>query len=772
MKTRTTTTVSLTDKRQTPWQNLRQLLLCLLILLPGILTAQTIENPTFKARNGSIRNITRIERTPECTKVYIHAIFRPHWWIKEDGENYLEDTATGIRYKQTGAEGIELKKETYLPDSGEMDFVLLFEPLPQETRKIHFIDPNGREGNTFDISLVADASEPRSLLEPVEGNWFSEDAQSRWTYGIYDSIVILNNRLYTPVECRKKGKRILMTASDRKDGSTVTLKLTARKDGSCLIALNDGEEQRYVRTRKEPAIPDADNGYGTDFFRRDSVYLQGYLKGYDPRLGFDSGILYLSNEITRKDYPTVVPINPDGSFECKFILSYPVCQNLTLNNQWIPFYAEPGDTVTMYLDWEDIMARSRARDNKYPLIHTAYMGKTAALSYLAVTLNDLIDYPYEKLNKAQKTLTPAQFQKQLEPYTARWQQQADSLCRLYATSQKAVSLIRNHTAIKAGEIYFDYQMPRSYYARQDTANQVLQVQPDASYYDFLKQMPLDEMSALACSRISVFINRFEYMDPLEAANNAYKSLAGEEDFKKLPDNEKLIRIYAKKYEIQDSIIQALCNEHSPLLWQIARVRDLRAIVAQQTSRKDAECLIGKTQAIITHPYMQTAVKDMIDELHPAGRTASYQLPAGKATDIFRRIIAPHAGKVLFIDFWGIYCGPCRGGIQATADLRRQYRNHPDFQFVYITSEKESPGKAYTDYVEKNLKGEACYRLTDTEYKYMRQLFQFNGIPHYVIVEKDGSISTEDVGTHNLKEFLQKRFGSVPETQSTDGHSTQ
>lgn len=170
MKTRTATTVSLTDKRQTPWQNLRQLLLCLLILLPGILTAQTIENPTFKARNGSIRNITRIERTPECTKVYIHAIFRPHWWIKEDGENYLEDTATGIRYKQTGAEGIELKKETYLPDSGELDFVLLFEPLPQETRKIHFIDPNGREGNTFDISLVADASEPRSLLEPVEGN--------------------------------------------------------------------------------------------------------------------------------------------------------------------------------------------------------------------------------------------------------------------------------------------------------------------------------------------------------------------------------------------------------------------------------------------------------------------------------------------------------------------------------------------------------------------------------------------------------------------------
>ena len=68
-----------------------------------------------------------------------------------------------------------------------------------------------------------------------------------------------------------------------------------------------------------------------------------------------------------------------------------------------------------------------------------------------------------------------------------------------------------------------------------------------------------------------------------------------------------------------------------------------------------------------------------------------------------------------------------------------------------------PGRHTTDYVEKHLKGEACYRLSDTEYKYMRQLFQFNGIPHYVVVEKDGSISTEKVSAHNLADFLKRRF---------------
>ncbi len=124
---------------------MKALLSCLLLLFSGLLTAQTIENPTFKARNGSIRNITRIERTPECTKVHIHAIFRPKWWIMESGDSYLEDAATGKRYAQTGAEGIELKKETYMPDSGTMDFVLLFEPLPADVRAIHLIAPTVRK---------------------------------------------------------------------------------------------------------------------------------------------------------------------------------------------------------------------------------------------------------------------------------------------------------------------------------------------------------------------------------------------------------------------------------------------------------------------------------------------------------------------------------------------------------------------------------------------------------------------------------------------------
>lgn len=59
------------------------------------------------------------------------------------------------------------------------------------------------------------------------------------------------------------------------------------------------------------------------------------------------------------------------------------------------------------------------------------------------------------------------------------------------------------------------------------------------------------------------------------------------------------------------------------------------------------------------------------------------------------------------------------------------------QFIFITSEGESPEKPYKEYVEKNLKGEAVYRIPSSDYQRLRELFSFNGIPRYILVGRDG-----------------------------------
>lgn len=88
---------------------------------------------------------------------------------------------------------------------------------------------------------------------------------------------------------------------------------------------------------------------------------------------------------------------------------------------------------------------------------------------------------------------------------------------------------------------------------------------------------------------------------------------------------------------------------------------------------------------------------------------------------------------------------------------QKYKDHPEFEFIYITGQKDSPAGAYKQYVEKNLKGEASYYVTDSEFNYLRQLFRFNGIPHYELVLKDGSISKEKLGTHRIRKYLEEHF---------------
>ena len=97
------------------------------------------------------------------------------------------------------------------------------------------------------------------------------------------------------------------------------------------------------------------------------------------------------------------------------------------------------------------------------------------------------------------------------------------------------------------------------------------------------------------------------------------------------------------------------------------------------------------------------------------------------------------------------------GIETTAQLRKDYKNHPEIQFIYITDERSSPRKTYDEYVAKNLEGEVSYRIGKNEFEYLRELFKFNGIPHYELIQKDGSVTINPPTAWELEEYVQKHF---------------
>lgn len=603
-----------------------------------------------------------------------------------------------------------------------------------------------------------DTEQQTSLPESFKGNWFSAEQPNKWEYGIYDSITIMQNRIFKNINICIKKEGIELTIRDKADGKVATLLLNLEENNNCRISVNGTDRNIYTKNKSSAPPVVADNGY-QDFFRKDSVCLQGYIDGYNPELGFETGMIYHMDELTQEDYPTVVPIHPDGSFQCKFLVTHPASRSAIIQHDQFPFYIEPGQTLTLYINWNDIQHR---RDL---LPSTLYMGPSASLSYLITDMDKLLNNSHENIQKLLSTLTPSEYKEYMRPIFRQWKEAGDSLSRIYAASSKAGLLIRYSISRKSADALFNFLLYRESAAARDTANPVLKVCEDESYHDFLKEMPLNDETLLAVTGAHIFINRFEYMKPLEMSYAALTTSKPGVPKSQIEIDKILMQMSINKRHWKDSIINKLCDEPNPLLWQIAKVRslknDLQSIKDKEIAREHTDCLKKE----ITHPVLIATAEELYQKFHPEEGNMSYQLPEGKATEIFRSIIRNHPGKVLYINFWATTCGPCRKNIEATADLRKRYRNHPKFQFIYISGKNESPQNTYEKYVEKNLKGEACYYVTGTEFNYLRQLFHFNGIPHYELVEEDGSISKENLNAYNIEQYLEKRFGT-PDSGNT------
>ena len=203
----------------------------------------------------------------------------------------------------------------------------------------------------------------------------------------------------------------------------------------------------------------------------------------------------------------------------------------------------------------------------------------------------------------------------------------------------------------------------------------------------------------------------KYVDPLPRYTEVERTLLG--------------------WKLKDSIQRNVLGLDMDLVYQTMKYHDL-AFLFQRMSAQELDTLIQASQ--ITHPYIQSQIRKQMDKITHHSR--GYTLPEGKATDIFRRIVDPYKGKIVFVDFWATSCGPCRAGINGMKSVREKFKNS-DVAFVFITDEKSSPLEAYDAFM-KDVEGYK-YRIPESDYNYLRELFHFDGIPRYVILDREGKV---------------------------------
>ncbi|MDE6395591.1 MAG: redoxin family protein, partial [Duncaniella sp.] len=105
--------------------------------------------------------------------------------------------------------------------------------------------------------------------------------------------------------------------------------------------------------------------------------------------------------------------------------------------------------------------------------------------------------------------------------------------------------------------------------------------------------------------------------------------------------------------------------------------------------------------------------------------------------LLEKIIAPYRGNVLFLDFWGIGCGPCRAGMIGQKDTLDELADKP-FRALYIANADEGKDACEKWMAKENIKGEHIF-VSGDDWNRLQALFNFSAIPFGAFVDKNGKV---------------------------------
>ena len=123
-------------------------------------------------------------------------------------------------------------------------------------------------------------------------------------------------------------------------------------------------------------------------------------------------------------------------------------------------------------------------------------------------------------------------------------------------------------------------------------------------------------------------------------------------------------------------------------------------------------------------------------------------------DLFASIISKFRGKVLLVDFWATWCGPCRMANKEMAPMKEELKGK-DIVYVYITGET-SPKGTWENMIP-DIHGEH-FRVTDKQWAYLGNAMGIEGVPTYFVIDREGNIKYKSVGfpgVQKMKEELNK-----------------
>ncbi len=118
------------------------------------------------------------------------------------------------------------------------------------------------------------------------------------------------------------------------------------------------------------------------------------------------------------------------------------------------------------------------------------------------------------------------------------------------------------------------------------------------------------------------------------------------------------------------------------------------------------------------------------------------------------------GRVVLIDFWATWCGPCNAELPHMRQIAHDFAGQP---LVILSVSWDADEAKWKEFIAKN--GMTWTQYRDADHKLSNQ-FGINAIPHYFTIDSDGVLTAEMLGSGaDVEGKLKKLLAKAREAQA-------
>lgn len=571
---------------------------------------------------------------------------------------------------------------------------------------------------TILLVLVTMAGQAQSPIpESIVDTYWRNEVTGDWEIGFTENCVIYDCQSWKYNDINEKDGEVVLTL---KNGSkTLGITIGKQKGGKCKMTIGKHEKQTYslITTRTLPLYPQPDQTPFIDngFREGDSATLIGWIKDYPILKGENRKLkVYYRGFITGENESTIEEMDSIGFFKVKVPIENTQMITVVIDEDpyIIESLMEPDDTCFVLFD---------GKNNKY-----LYMGKNARVQNELGAARFQMVFNHES---DEENLSDVQMQACIE--------QCKDVYRI--NEVKVDSVLARHPTLsrKYEDVFRMINVSRM-------ANGILQISANSHYK--IPQSAIDSMLAEVRKNVrKPYSMWYEFYDFLWMyLQHAIFSTPRKHDIAEVIEwefqladsifTDPVLRECAKAdrvYGMLDATNQPLNKSYLEAANKIQLPAARNAILA-----KNAELIVLQNKPMtFTGLRPSSDIADMSD-----------------GEKILRKIIEPYKGKLILMDIWGTWCGPCK---EALSHSQEEYERLKDFGLVYLYLANNSSDESWKNVIKMyDITGDNVvhYNLPDEQQKAVEQYLNVNAFPTYKLIDREGTILDADADPRNLEKL--------------------